>query len=74
MKKQETVAMQYSVFTDADWLFPDFPHGQQEAIYLLPPGAAVFTGGKPSGFGLGRHQGGRALAVRRAYRSLAGLG
>lgn len=37
MKKRDAAAMQYSIFTDADWLFPDFPHGQQKGIYLLSP-------------------------------------
>ena len=29
--------MQYSIFTDADWLFPDSAHSQQKGIYLLSP-------------------------------------
>ena len=29
--------MQYSVFTDADWLFPDSAHSGEKAIELLAP-------------------------------------
>ena len=38
--QREDIMMQYSVFTDADWLFPDSAHSGEKAIELLAPRAS----------------------------------
>ena len=45
--------MQYSIFTDADWLFPDSAHSEERAVELLAPrgghGAAQLLCDLPAG-------------------------